>query len=84
MGKLLDGFELWLRKIVGPLFVGVCLCGVGVAEEGWWLPFRLLFAVLGMAAFWECVKETWKLVRSRESAKVQLDRLEDEAWRGQA
>lgn len=81
---MLDGFELWLRKIVGPLFVGVCLCGAGVAEEGWWLPFRLLFGVLGMAAFWECVKETWKLARSRESAKAQLDRLEDEAWRGQA
>ncbi|MFC9816309.1 hypothetical protein ACFVJM_30100 [Streptomyces virginiae] len=79
MGKLLDGFELWLRKIVGPLFVGMGLCGVAAAEEGWWLPFRLLFGVLGMASFWECVKETWKLVRSKESTKAQLDRLEDEA-----
>ncbi|MFJ3728817.1 hypothetical protein ACIPYQ_40500 [Streptomyces sp. NPDC090045] len=78
---MLDGFELWLRKIVGPLFVGVGLCGVGVAEEGWWLPFRLLFVVGGVAAFWECVRETWKLVRSKESSKAQLDRLEDEARR---
>ncbi|MFI8345630.1 hypothetical protein ACIF8W_37020 [Streptomyces sp. NPDC085639] len=84
MGKLLDGFELWLRKIVGSLFVGMCLCGIGVVEEGWWLLFRLLFGVLGLAAFWECVKETRKLVRSKESTKAQLDRLEDEAWRGQA
>ncbi|WP_030774327.1 MULTISPECIES: hypothetical protein [unclassified Streptomyces] len=78
---MLDGFELWLRKIAGPLFMGIGLCAVGVAEEGWWLPFRLLFAAMGMAAFWECVTETWKLLRSKESTKAQLDRLENEAWR---
>ncbi|KOU14946.1 hypothetical protein ADK49_21890 [Streptomyces sp. WM6349] len=78
---MLDGFELWLRKIVVPLFGGVALCGVGVSEEGWWLPFRLVFIAGGVAGFWECVKETWMLVRSKESSKAQLDSLEDEAWR---
>ncbi|MER7736633.1 MULTISPECIES: hypothetical protein [Streptomyces] len=52
-----------------------------MSEEGWWLPFRLVFIAGGVAAFWECVKETWMLVRSKESSKAQLDRLEDEAWR---
>ncbi|MFF7300609.1 hypothetical protein [Streptomyces sp. NPDC008265] len=81
MGKLLDGFELWLCKIVGPLVMGVVMCGWGLAREHRWLPFRLLFIAGGVVAFWECVKVTWKLVRSKESSKVQLDRMEDEAWR---
>ncbi|MFB6563911.1 hypothetical protein ACFCYH_34355 [Streptomyces sp. NPDC056400] len=55
-----------------------------MAREHWWLPFRLLAVIAGLAAFWECAKETWKLVRSKESTKAQLDRLEDEARRGQA
>ncbi|MCI4079541.1 hypothetical protein MRQ86_04130 [Streptomyces sp. MMS21 TC-5] len=52
-----------------------------MSEEGWWLPFRLVFIAGGVAGFWECVKETWMLVRSKESSKAQLDSLEDEAWR---
>ncbi|MFJ3861870.1 hypothetical protein ACIPRL_37360 [Streptomyces sp. NPDC090085] len=83
MSKLLEGIELWLRKVVGPLLVGVWLCAEGAAEEGWWLPFRLVPVLLGMAALWHSAKEAWKLLRSKESTKAQLDRLEAEAGRDQ-
>ena len=76
---MLDGVELWLRKILGPMFMGLFMCATGVARENWWLPFRLLAVLCGLAAFWECVKEMWKLLRSKESTKAQLDRLEAEA-----
>ncbi|MFF4324810.1 hypothetical protein [Streptomyces sp. NPDC001568] len=55
------------------------MCATGVARENWWLPFRLLAVLFGLAALGECVKETWKLLRSKESTKAQLDRLEAEA-----
>ncbi|WP_406730126.1 hypothetical protein [Streptomyces sp. NBC_01794] len=71
-----DGIELWLRKAAGLLLMGVLMTGHAFVRERWWLPWRLVVFLAGIGAVVGCGVETWKLVRSRESAKAALDRLE--------
>ncbi|MFI2352923.1 hypothetical protein ACH492_39305 [Streptomyces sp. NPDC019443] len=73
---MLDGIELWLRKAGGRLLMGVLTTGYALARERWWLPLRVLALLVGIGLVLECGVETWKLIRSRESAKTALDRLE--------
>jgi hypothetical protein len=71
-----DGIELWLRKAGGLLLTGVLMTGYAFARERWWLPWRVMVILAGIGAVVGCGVETWKLIRSRESAKTALDRLE--------
>lgn len=75
-GVLLDGIELWLRKVAGPLLMSLMLCGWGIARGERWLIWRVAAVTCGLAMIGVCLKETWKLIRDQEPAKARLDRLE--------
>ncbi|MET9673669.1 hypothetical protein ABZY68_11325 [Streptomyces sp. NPDC006482] len=70
-----DGIELWLRRAGAPLLVGVVMMAQGVGRR-LWLPWRVGVFFFGVAAVVACGVETWRLIRSEESTKVALDRLE--------
>ena len=70
-----DGIELWLRRAGGLLLLGVVMMGQGVGRR-LWLPWRVALFLFGVGAVVACGVETWRLIRSKESTKVALDRLE--------
>ncbi|MFD7446398.1 hypothetical protein [Streptomyces sp. NPDC059909] len=71
-----DGIELWLRRVGGTLLAGLLVTGWGLVKVRWWPPLRVAFFLAGVGLLVACVIETWKLIRSPESAEAQLDRLE--------
>ncbi|MFF8366982.1 hypothetical protein ACF05F_33950 [Rhodococcus erythropolis] len=71
-----DHVELWLRKAGGMLLLGVLMLERAFSHESWWLPLRGFLALAGLSAIAVCLHETWKMIRSRETAKEELDRLE--------